>query len=218
MTKHTPEPSKYLDEAHALALSAWRVKFQRGFIDQDDTFVEVIRKALQAKDTRIAALEAELTEERAKVERLRDVVADLIAGGESAEQADPRLGYIELQTDRETLARAREALAATEPNRREGGVMVYGGPLFGRLAGKYVDLDMHSDDVDKMERELSSLRSALAEKTAQVERLRDALTNIYDYGLDRDGEYEAERLGELVDELVKLAREALAATALKDPK
>ena len=62
------------------------------------------------------------------------------------------------------------------------------------------------------------LRSALAEKTAQVERLRDALTNIYDYGLDRDGEYEAERLGELVDELVKLAREALAATALKDPK
>ena len=53
--------------------------------------------------------------EREKVERLSDIIADLIAGGESAEQADPRLGYIELQTDRETLARAREALAATEP-------------------------------------------------------------------------------------------------------
>lgn len=53
--------------------------------------------------------------EQAKVERLRDVIADLIAGGESAEQADPRLGYIELQTDRETLARARETLAATDP-------------------------------------------------------------------------------------------------------
>ena len=93
--------------------------------------------------------------------------------------------------------------------------------------------------------ELSSLRSALAEKTAridelealnedwievnndqcaqidtlteQVKRLREALTNIYDYGLDRDGEYEAEELGELVDELVKLAREALAATAQRRP-
>ena len=72
--------------------------------------------------------------------------------------------------------------------------------------------------VTNLTAERDSLRSTLAEKTAQVERLRDALTNIYDYGLDRDGEYEAERLGELVDELVKLAREALAATALKDPK
>ena len=52
--------------------------------------------------------------EREKVERLSDIIADLIAGGESAEQADPRLGYIELQTDRETLARAREALAALD--------------------------------------------------------------------------------------------------------
>ena len=70
---------------------------------------------VDAKYARIAELEAELTAEREKVERLRDVVSDLIAGGESAEQADPRLGYIELQTDRETLARAREALAATAP-------------------------------------------------------------------------------------------------------
>ena len=61
--------------------------------------------------------------------------------------------------------------------------------------------------------ELSSLRSDLAEKTAQTEKMREALTNIYDYGLDRDGEYEAEKLSELVDELVELAREALAATA-----
>ena len=58
-----------------------------------------------------------------------------------------------------------------------------------------------------------SLRSALAEKTAQVERLREALTNIHDYGIDRDGETTSEKLGELVDELVQLAREALAATA-----
>ena len=64
--------------------------------------------------------------EREKVERLSDIIADLIAGGESAEQADPRLGYIELQTDRETLARAREALAATEPgltNPRNSGII-----------------------------------------------------------------------------------------------
>ena len=86
-----------------------------------------------------------------------------------------------------------------------------------------------------------SLRSALAEKTAaweeawdkiewlrvalkrqfwraqaeraKVERLREALTNIHDYGIDRDGETTAEKLGELVDELVQLAHEALAATA-----
>lgn len=94
--------------------------------------------------------------------------------------------------------------------------MVYGGPLFGRLAGRYVDLDMHSDDVDKMEREIASLRAALAEKTAHVERLWEALTNIYDYGIDRDGETTSEKLGELVDELVQLARETLAATATKE--
>ena len=48
---------------------------------------------------------------------------------------------------------------------------------------------------------------------AKIERLREALTNIHDYGIDRDGETTAEKLGELVDELVQLAREALAATA-----
>ena len=58
-----------------------------------------------------------------------------------------------------------------------------------------------------------SLRSAIAEKTAQVGRLREALTNIYDYGIDRDGETTSEKLGELVDELVQLAREALSTTA-----
>lgn len=52
-----------------------------------------------------------------------------------------------------------------------------------------------------------------APQSADVERLREALTNIHDYGIDRDGETTAEKLGELVDELVKLAREALAATA-----
>ena len=104
-------------------------KIGRKYVQLIDT-----TKDIEAKDARIAELEAhqeyqlreegalrdtidrlkaDLTEERAKVERLRDVIADLIAGGESAEQADPRLGYIELQTDRETLTRAREALAAT---------------------------------------------------------------------------------------------------------
>ena len=58
-----------------------------------------------------------------------------------------------------------------------------------------------------------SLRAALAEKTAQVEMLREALTNIHDYGIDRDGETTSEKLGELVDELVQLAREALSTTA-----
>lgn len=61
-----------------------------------------------------------------------------------------------------------------------------------------------------------SLRSALAEKTTHVERLWEALTDIYDYGIDRDGETTSEKLGELVDELVQLAREALAATATKE--
>ena len=54
---------------------------------------------------------------------------------------------------------------------------------------------------------------ARSPQSADVERLREALTNIHDYGIDRDGETTAEKLGELVDELVKLAREALAATA-----
>ena len=57
-----------------------------------------------------------------------------------------------------------------------------------------------------------ALRDALAEKTTQVEMLREALINIHDYGIDRDGETTAEKLGELVDELVQIAREALAAT------
>ena len=61
-----------------------------------------------------------------------------------------------------------------------------------------------------------SLSSDLAEKTNQVERLWEALTNIHDYGIDRDGETTSEKLGELVDELVQLARDALAATAPKE--
>lgn len=120
-------------------------KIGRKYVPLIDTTEDI-----EAKDSRIADLEAELAAEksshqhtamcfdqawdkiiwlrealkrqfcranaeREKVERLSDIIADLIAGGESAEQADPRLGYIELQTDRETLARAREALAATEP-------------------------------------------------------------------------------------------------------
>ena len=89
----------------------------------------------------------------------------------------------------------------------------YRGPLFGQIGRRHILLEMHSDDVDEMEREISSLRDALAEKTAHVERLREALTNIHDYGIDRDGETTSEKLGELVDELVQLAREALAATA-----
>ena len=61
-----------------------------------------------------------------------------------------------------------------------------------------------------------SLSSDLTEKTNQVERLWEALTNIHDYGIYRDGETTSEKLGELVDELVQLAREALAATAPKE--
>lgn len=69
---------------------------------------------------------------------------------------------------------------------------------------------------EDLKRDNDSLRAALAEKTNQVERLREALTNIHDYGIDRDGETTSEKLGELVDELVQLAREALAATAPKE--
>ena len=120
----------------------------------------------------------------------------------------------------------------------------YSGPLFGKIGRKHIPLKAHSDDVDKMECDIASLRSALAEKTARVDELealnedwievnndqceqidmlteqvkilREALTNIHDYGLDRDGEHESEKLGALVDELVQLAREALAATAPKE--
>lgn len=69
---------------------------------------------------------------------------------------------------------------------------------------------------EDLKRDNDSLRAALAEKTAHVERLWEALTDIYDYGIDRDGETTSEKLGELVDELVQLAREALAATATKE--
>ena len=51
----------------------------------------------------------------------------------------------------------------------------------------------------------------------KVELLREALTNIHDYGIDRDGETTAEKLGELVDELVQIAREALAVTTQRRP-
>ena len=61
---------------------------------------------------------------------------------------------------------------------------------------------------EDLKRDNDSLRAALAEKTAHVERLREALTNIHDYGIDRDGETTSEKLGELVDELVQLARES----------
>ena len=50
----------------------------------------------------------------------------------------------------------------------------YSGPLFGKIGRKHIPLKAHSDDVDKMECDIASLRSALAEKTAQVERLREA--------------------------------------------
>ena len=53
-------------------------------------------------------------------------------------------------------------------------------------------------------------------QSADVETMREALTNIHDYGIDRDGETTSEKLGELVDELVQLARDALAATATKE--
>lgn len=110
--------------------------------------------------------------------------------------------------------------------------------MFGRMAAK-----AHIKQRE-LEAELSSLRAALAEKTARVdeawrkidwlrsalkrqfwraqselgkvERLREALTDIHDYGLDRDGETTSEKLGELVDELVQISREALAATAQKE--
>ena len=63
---------------------------------------------------------------------------------------------------------------------------------------------------------IDRLKADLTEELAKVERLREALTNIHDYGIDRDGETTSEKLGELVDELVQLARDALAATAPKE--
>ena len=116
----------YADKSHELEFQVFRVLGgYREALDEikakDARIAELeahqeyqLREEGALRDT-IARLKVDLTEERAKVERLRDVIADLIAGGESAEQADPRLGYIELQTDRETLTRAREALAATKP-------------------------------------------------------------------------------------------------------
>ena len=63
---------------------------------------------------------------------------------------------------------------------------------------------------------IDRLKADLTEELAKVKRLREALTNIHDYGIDRDGETTSEKLGELVDELVQLARDALAATAPKE--
>ena len=54
----------------------------------------------------------------------------------------------------------------------------YRGPLFGQIGRRHIPLEMHSDDVDAMERELYSLRSALAEKTAQVEAHKYALGQV----------------------------------------
>lgn len=124
--------AKLFDDSLSICAEAQRYK--HGDITQDQLYSFTKKLLGKSKDTRIAELEAQLKaerdkatyfaehlnrrideveSEREKVERLRDIIADLIAGGESAEQTDPRLGYIELQTDRETLARARGALAAT---------------------------------------------------------------------------------------------------------
>ena len=67
--------------------------------------------------------------------------------------------------------------------------------------------------ITRYRKDFDSLRYELSAERKKVERLREALTNIHDYGIDRDGETTAEKLGELVDELVQIAREALAATA-----
>lgn len=64
---------------------------------------------------------------------------------------------------------------------------------------------------------IAELEAELAAEREKVERLREALTNIHDYGIDRDGETTAEKLGELVDELVQIAREALAVTTQRRP-
>ena len=111
MDKHTPDFQEQIMQIHSANALVVRAKDAR--IAELEAHQEYqLREEGALRDT-IARLKVDLAEKRAKVERLRDVIADLIAGGESAEQADPRLGYIELQTDRETLTRAREALAAT---------------------------------------------------------------------------------------------------------
>lgn len=95
-------------ELEAVELAAEKSSHQHTAMCFDQAWDKIIwlREALKRQFCRANA-------EREK-ERLSDIIADLIAGGESAEQADPRLGYIELQTDRETLARAREALSALD--------------------------------------------------------------------------------------------------------
>ena len=45
-----------------------------------------------------------------EVQDLRDIIADLIACSGDALKADVRFGYVELQTDRETVIRARAVL------------------------------------------------------------------------------------------------------------
>jgi len=125
--------------------------------------------------------------------------------------------------------------------------MKYRGTLFGKVAGKYIQLESHSDDVDKMESELVSLRAAikdlkaknekvygwldqanfkkneylaraekaetaLVEKTAQVEKLRESVSAVCaEYPHSRDGmDYSGP-----IPVYVKRCREALAATEPK---
>ena len=91
--------------------------------------------------------------------------------------------------------------------------MKYEGNLYGKIGRKYVQLIDTTKDIEAKDARIAEFEAELTAEREKVERLREALTNIHDYGLDRDGETTAEKLGELVDELVKLAREALAATA-----
>ncbi len=106
--------------------------------------------------------------------------------------------------------------------------MTYRGQLFGKLAGKYVSLDMQSSDVDAKDariaeleahqeyqmREEGSLRDAidrlkaeLAAERDKVERLRDALKSIDKMAYSHRG---------TIRDIQNCAREALAATEPRD--
>jgi hypothetical protein len=44
--------TKHLDEAHGIALAAWRTKFPRGYLDTNDAFVKAIRDHLEVVENR----------------------------------------------------------------------------------------------------------------------------------------------------------------------